>query len=63
MSGTICCPIPLLKLAVEHVLQECGVPRADVFVQPAGRENTLGTVLQGRDAKVASQKVTRSSKV
>ncbi|WP_314963092.1 hypothetical protein [Bradyrhizobium cosmicum] len=23
------------ELAVEHVVQECGVPRSDVFVQPA----------------------------
>jgi hypothetical protein len=26
------------ELAVEHVVQECGVARGDVFVQPAGGE-------------------------
>ncbi|MFB6416936.1 MULTISPECIES: hypothetical protein [Bradyrhizobium] len=41
------------ELAVEHVVQECGVPRSDVFVQPAGGANTVGTRPAGSDAKSA----------
>lgn len=43
------------ELAVEHVVQECGVPRADVFVQPAGAANTSGTRPSGADAKAAPE--------
>lgn len=39
------------ELAVEHVVQECGVPRSDVFVQPVGGANTAGTRPAGADAK------------
>ncbi len=39
------------ELAVEHVVQECGVPRSDVFVQPTGSENTAGKRPAGADAK------------
>jgi hypothetical protein len=41
------------ELAVEHVVQECGVPRSDVFVQPVGGANTAGTRAAGADAKAA----------
>jgi hypothetical protein len=41
------------ELAVEHVVQECGVPRSDVFVQAAGGANTSGTRPAGPDAKTA----------
>jgi len=41
------------ELAVEHVVQECGVPRGDVFVQPVGAANTVGTRPAGPDAKSA----------
>ncbi|WP_407183146.1 hypothetical protein [Bradyrhizobium centrosematis] len=41
------------ELAVEHVVQECGVPRSDVFVQAAGGANTVGTRPAGSDVKVA----------
>jgi hypothetical protein len=41
------------ELAVEHVVQECGVPRSDVFVQPVGGTNTAGTRPAGADAKAA----------
>ncbi|MBH5372832.1 hypothetical protein [Bradyrhizobium glycinis] len=41
------------ELAVEHVVQECGVPRGDVFVQPAGAANTVGTRAAGPDVKTA----------
>jgi hypothetical protein len=43
------------ELAVEHVVQECGVPRADVFVQAAGNQNTVGTRSAGADAKTTPQ--------
>jgi hypothetical protein len=39
------------ELAVEHVVQECGVPRSDVFVQPTGSDNTAGKRPAGADAK------------
>ena len=39
------------ELAVEHVVQECGVSRSDVFIQPAGRANSAGTRAAGADAK------------
>jgi hypothetical protein len=41
------------ELAVEHVVQECGVPRGDVFVQSAGNENTSGDRSAGADAKAS----------
>jgi hypothetical protein len=41
------------ELAVEHVVQECGVPRGDVFVQPVGDANTVGTRPAGPDVKTA----------
>ncbi|QQO21859.1 hypothetical protein JJB98_18915 [Bradyrhizobium diazoefficiens] len=37
------------ELAVEHVVQECGVSRSDVFVQPVGGANTAGTRPAGSD--------------
>jgi hypothetical protein len=39
------------ELAVEHVVQECGVSRNDVFVQPIGGTNTVGTRPAGADEK------------
>jgi hypothetical protein len=39
------------ELAVEHVVQECGVPRSDVFVQPTGADNTAGKRPAGADVK------------
>jgi hypothetical protein len=39
------------ELAVEQVVQDCGVPRSDVFVQPVGGANTSGTRPAGADAK------------
>lgn len=43
------------ELAVEHVVQECGVQRTDVFVQPTGGANTSGTRKAGADAKSAPE--------
>lgn len=41
------------ELAVEHVVQEYGVARGHVFVQPAGAANSSGTRPVGADAKTA----------
>jgi hypothetical protein len=43
------------ELAVEHVVQEYGVPRSDVFIQPAGGANSAGTRAAGADAKGAPE--------
>lgn len=43
------------ELAVEHVVQVCGVPRTDVFVQAKGTANTSGERPAGPDAKAAPQ--------
>jgi hypothetical protein len=43
------------ELAVEHLVQQCGVARSDVFVQSAGGANTVGTRAAGADAKVAPE--------
>ena len=39
------------ELAVEHVVQECRVPRGDVFIQPVGEANSTGTHPAGADTK------------
>ena len=41
------------ELAVEHVVQECGVSRSDVFVQPTGGDNTSGNRPACADAKAS----------
>jgi hypothetical protein len=41
------------ELAVEFVVQECGVSRGDVFVQPVGAANSSGTRSAEADAKAA----------
>jgi hypothetical protein len=41
------------ELAVEHVVQEYGIQRSDVFVQPAGSANTAGVRSAGADKKAA----------
>ncbi|MCK8779713.1 hypothetical protein M0654_06900 [Rhizobium sp. NTR19] len=38
------------ELAVEHLAQDHGIDRADIFVQPVGAENTSGTSPNGSDA-------------
>ncbi|MBW7971783.1 hypothetical protein [Bradyrhizobium sp. BR 10289] len=43
------------ELAVEHVVQEYGVPRGDVFVQPTGSNNTAGERPVGADAKAVPE--------
>lgn len=41
------------ELAVEHLVQQCGVARSDVFVAPAGSANTTGSRPSGPDAKTS----------
>lgn len=36
--------------AVEHLVQQCGIARADVFVEPDVEANTAGTKPSGSDA-------------
>ncbi|CUX70735.1 MULTISPECIES: hypothetical protein [Agrobacterium] len=40
-------------LTVEHLVQQQGVPRPDIFVQSATGENTSGSHASGRDASRA----------
>ncbi len=37
-------------LAVEHLVQEHGIARADIFVQPEGTDNSAGLRPSGGDA-------------
>ncbi len=39
------------ELAVEHLVQEHGLNRADIFVEAAEAENTAGTRRSGSDAE------------
>jgi hypothetical protein len=41
------------ELAIEHLTQEYGIDRADIFVQPAASANTSGTSTSGGDAASA----------
>lgn len=43
------------ELAVEHVVQECGVPRENVLIRPIGPDNSAGTRAAGADAKAAPE--------
>jgi hypothetical protein len=36
--------------AVEHLVQQCGIARANVFVQPSAGDNTAGIAPSGGDA-------------
>ena len=37
-------------LTVEHLVQQHGIPRADIFLQPAAGSNTAGTRPSGGDS-------------
>lgn len=41
--------------AVEHLVQQYGIDRADIFVQAARSENTAGTVASGGDADAGAE--------
>lgn len=43
-----------VELATEQLVQEYGVRRTDIFLQPVGAENTVGSVIAGADDKSAS---------
>jgi hypothetical protein len=49
------CRYSAAKRGCECVVQECGVPRSDVFVQPAGGTNSAGTHPAGTEAKTAPE--------
>jgi hypothetical protein len=36
--------------AIEHLVQQQGIDRPDIFVQAEGRENTVGTAPSGGDS-------------
>ncbi|MTE00780.1 hypothetical protein GIY56_10800 [Paracoccus sp. YIM 132242] len=36
--------------AIEHLVQQHGLNRADIFVEPAGDDNTAGNRISGGDA-------------
>ena len=38
-----------VELAVEHLVQQHGIPRPDVFIQSTNDENTAGTEAAGGD--------------
>jgi hypothetical protein len=38
------------ELAIEHLTQQYGIDRTDIFVQAAGSSNTSGTEVSGGDA-------------
>jgi hypothetical protein len=38
------------ELAVEHLVQQHGIARPDIFVQPVSDRNTAGTMPSGGDA-------------
>jgi hypothetical protein len=38
------------ETAIEHLVQQFGIDRADVFVQPVGSRNSAGTEAAGADA-------------
>ena len=40
-----------VELAVEHLVQEYGLERADIFIEPNTRENSAGVEASGGDAK------------
>jgi hypothetical protein len=37
------------ELAIEHLVQQYGVSRPDIFVQAVGEQNTAGTAASGGD--------------
>jgi hypothetical protein len=42
-------------LAVEHLVQQVGVDRADIFVQPVGQDNSSGSDISGGDAPAVNE--------
>lgn len=42
------------ELAIEHLVQEFGVERSDIFVTAQGAENTAGVAVDGSDRESAA---------
>lgn len=40
-----------VEIAVEHLVQDHGLERTDIFVQPAADENSAGETIVGADAE------------
>ncbi|RZI76715.1 MAG: hypothetical protein EOP13_01230 [Pseudomonas sp.] len=40
-----------VELAVEHLVQEYGIERTDIFIEPAGSENSAGEEPTGADVE------------
>lgn len=40
-----------VELAVEHLVQEYGVERTDIFIEPAGSQNSSGDAPAGADVE------------
>lgn len=40
-----------VELAVEHLVQEYGIERTDIFIEPAGSRNSAGDEPSGADAE------------
>ncbi|USI72537.1 hypothetical protein [Sphingomonas morindae] len=40
-----------VELAVEHLVQDYGVARSDIFIEPAGGANSAGEAPAGADAE------------
>lgn len=40
-----------VELAIEHLVQEYGIERTDIFVEPAGKQNSSGQAPAGADAE------------
>lgn len=45
-----------VELAVEHLVQEYGVERTDIFIEPSSTENSAGVEPSGGDAKSGHQR-------
>ena len=42
------------ELAIEHLVQEHGIKRTDIFVAPEGEANSAGEAISGSDRAAAS---------
>lgn len=47
------------EMAVERLVQELGIERTGIFIEPEGTENSVGTQVAGSDAKRADPNPSR----
>lgn len=47
------------EMAIERLVQELGIERTSIFVEPEGVENSVGTEVAGSDAKRADPDLSR----